>query len=94
MSDKDEGPAPMPKTILVGDRIRLDEKRRGPYMRAYGLRDDQEWVVTGQSKISGKRRLHVDGTPTVIWAQDAKCVHTWQQKERREQLTAQGVRLP
>lgn len=86
MADKEPGPEPLPKTIVVGDRIKLNPERRGPYRQAYAIPDDATWVVVGQSFVGGKRRLHVEGTPTLIWAMDAKCVHTWQQKERREQL--------
>ncbi len=92
---QEDRPAPMPDKILVGDKVRLNERKRAPYAAAYGpWVGDKVWVVKSEDFISGRRRLIVDGTPTVIWNNDAKLAWTPQSKERREHLTALGVRLP
>lgn len=91
--EKEPRPEPLPDKIIVGDLIRLNPDKRAPYRAAYQIPEDKTWTVTGQSFVSNRRRLHVEGTPTLIWANDAKCVYTWQQAERREHLKAQGASL-
>lgn len=90
-----EPPAPMPRTILVGDRIRLNEKKWSPYLFQYGdhLRD-KVWTVTTIDRVGGGKRLYVEGTPSAIFHKDAVLAYGQQSKTRREQLTKMGTRLP
>lgn len=86
--------APMPKKILVGDKIKLHADRKSPYVKAYGLSDSDTWTVQGHDHIGGRRRLRVEATPSLIWANDAAPAYGWQSPERREHLTSVGVKLP
>lgn len=87
--------APMPSSIVVGDKIRLKDARRGPYCRAYGRHlEDSVWQVASEDRVQGRRRLIVNETPTCIWIGDARLAYKAQSKERREHLTSLGVKLP
>lgn len=94
MADKKEKPVPLPRSIVVGDRVKLAEKNAGAYRRAYGIPSDATWVVIGQSHVQGRRRLVVKETPGMIWAGDAVACYGWESPERRKHLAAQGVKLP
>lgn len=95
MTKREDAPAPMPSKILVGDRIKLSEKRQRPYTSFYGSSlADKKWRVMGEDFVSGRRRLRVDDVPTLIWSNDAKLAYAPQSKERRELLTAAGAKLP
>lgn len=91
---KEEGPAPMPLIIMVGDKIRLRDKRAGVYLRTYGPDlAEKVWTVTFIDRV-GKKRLYVDDVPSAIFAADAKLAYKPQSKTRREQLTKMGTKLP
>lgn len=89
-----EVPAPMPREILVGDKIRLNPKRSATYVRFYGKdATERVWQVVHVYK-EGRKRLIVDDTPTMIYAGDAVLAYPGQSKFRRDHLTKLGVKLP
>ena len=89
------GEAPMPKTILVGDIVRLAEKRAATYLNAYGRElADMKWQVTFIDRAVGRKRLYLDGRPSCLFAADARLAYTPQSKTRREQLAKVGTKLP
>lgn len=82
----------MPKTIQVGDRVRL--LKQEPYCSLYGRELlEKVWTVTHIDKV-GRKRLYVDDTPSAIFAGDARLAYKPQSKARREQLTKMGTKLP
>jgi hypothetical protein len=89
-------PAPMPHSILIGDRVKLNTKRQGPYTRHYGIHlADKRWQVMNIDTAFGNRkRLYVDGEPSMIWASDALLDYGAQSSERRRIHTKLGTRLP
>jgi hypothetical protein len=93
-SRRPEPPAPMPRTILVGDQVRLNPLRCGPYVLMYGqhLRE-MKWTVINMDKVGGGKRLYVEGTPSAIFLKDAVLAYPQQSKTRRELLTKAGVKL-
>lgn len=91
--EKEERPDPMPRSIVVGDVIMLKDGCTS-YAKAYGIPHGTHWRVTGQSEVQGRRRLHVDDTPSMIWAGDARPVYGWESKERREAFAAIGKPAP
>ena len=84
----------MPAAIVIGDRIKLDDEHARPYRTMYNLPVDASWVVTGQSFVAGRRRLHVSNVPGMIWAGDARAIYGWQSKDRREHFAAMGIQAP
>lgn len=89
-----EKPVPMPRAICVGDLVKLKDDKRAAYTRAYEIPIEKEWQVVGQSEVQGRRRLHVDDTPSMIWAGDARPTYGWESKERREHFAAIGMKAP
>lgn len=89
------GDAPMPKTILIGDIVRLADKRATTYVNAYG-RDvaEMKWQVTFIDRAVGRKRLYLDGRPSCLFAADARLAYKPQSKTRREQLAKAGTKLP
>jgi hypothetical protein len=80
-------PELLPRTIEVGDKIRLNPKRSSPYLLHYGNHlSDQVWTVIYIDSAVGKKRLYVEGPPSAIFARDALMAYTPQSKDRREQL--------
>lgn len=76
----------MPRTIVVGDRVRLAPQRAGIYLRMYGRElAEKVWTVTYIDKV-GKKRLYVDDTPSAIYVGDARLAYKPQSRTRREQL--------
>lgn len=82
----------LPRSIQVGDRVRLADGRRLPYLRAYGQElADKTWTVTYIDTVYGRKRLYVGNeTPSVIFASDARLAYTPQSKARRDQLKKAG----
>lgn len=87
-------PAPMPREIMIGDRVRLYPEHSGPYLRAYGpALKEKVWTVTFIDRV-GRKRLYVDDTPSAIYASDARLAYKPQSKARRDHLTKMGTKLP
>lgn len=85
----------MPKEILIGDLVILNEKKSAPYLRAYGRElAEKKWQVTFIDRVVGRKRLYVDDTPSAIFASCAKLAYKPQSKTRREQLAKAGTKLP
>jgi hypothetical protein len=83
----DTKPPTLPRSIIIGDRIKLADGHADTYRKAYRIANDATWIVTGQSFVQGRRRLTVEGSPSYIWAGDARPCYGWESKERREQLS-------
>lgn len=84
----------MPRQILIGDKVRLNPKKSGTYLRMFGRElADKVWTVTHIDRMA-RKRIYVDDTPSAIWAGDAMLAYKGQSLTRREQLTKMGTKLP
>jgi hypothetical protein len=62
------------RTTEVGDTVIIRDRFTQVFKRAYGEDALEPRKVTAIEKVQGKKRLHLDGAPTLLWYGQAKVV--------------------
>jgi hypothetical protein len=70
--------------IAVGDVVTIRDAKVDTYRNAYGHEVTKPRIVVQDDVGSGRRRLHLDGPPTLLWIGDAKLVMRKQEREKAE----------
>ena len=71
----------MRRGIMVGDTVVVRDRKWNLYRQAYGHDALAPRVVVAEDSGTGRRRLHLDGPPNLLWIGDAKLVKARDEKE-------------
>lgn len=74
----------MREPIEIGDVVVVSDAKQNVYRNAYGPEALQPRVVVLDDHGTGRRRLHLDGPPTLLWIGDAKVVQRKAERARQE----------
>lgn len=74
----------MKEPVAIGDVVTVRDAKQNTYRNAYGADALQPRVVVRDDHGTGRRRLHLDGPPTLLWVGDARIVMRKRERERME----------
>lgn len=78
----------MKELIAIGDVVTIRDAKMNTYRMAYGPSVTEPRVVLRDDTGTGRRRLHLDGPPTLLWIGDAKLVMRKADKEKQDKQKA------